>query len=56
MWTIDNDKCMKCGGCVSVCPVGALELKEKIIHDKNLCTLCKSCEKVCPVTAIIIRD
>ena len=55
MWKIDNNKCIKCGGCVSVCPVGALELKEEIVWDKGLCTLCKSCEKSCPVNAIKIK-
>jgi ferredoxin len=55
MWSIDRDKCMACGGCVSVCPRGALELKEEIIHDKKLCILCKSCEKTCPVNAIKIE-
>lgn len=52
MWSIDKKKCLKCGGCVSVCPAGALELKENIIWDKEICTACKSCEKACPVNAI----
>ncbi len=55
MWEIDNKKCLKCGGCVSVCPFGALELKDTIIHDKSLCNLCGLCEKVCPVKAIKVR-
>ena len=51
-WGINNKKCMKCGGCVSVCPVAALDLKECIVHDEELCTLCGICEKACPVEAI----
>jgi electron transport complex protein RnfB len=51
-WNIDNKKCVRCGGCVSVCPFAALELKEHIIHDDDACTLCGICEKVCPVKAI----
>lgn len=54
-WSIDNKKCMKCGGCVSVCPAAALELKERIVHDENLCTLCGICEKACPVEAIKVK-
>ena len=51
-WNIDSKKCMKCGGCVSVCPFAALELKEEIMNDRKLCTLCGICEKACPVDAI----
>ncbi|MFQ6056789.1 MAG: DUF362 domain-containing protein [Methanosarcinales archaeon] len=55
MWSIDKEKCIRCGGCVAVCPVGALELKENIIHDKEKCTLCGLCEKACPVNAIKVE-
>jgi ferredoxin len=51
-WSINNKICMHCGGCVSVCPFAALELKENIIYDEKLCTLCGICEKACPVSAI----
>jgi len=54
-WNINNKKCMNCGGCVSVCPLGALELKEHIIIDENLCNLCSICEIVCPVSAIKVE-
>ncbi len=54
-WKINNDVCVKCGGCVSVCPFGALELKDHIIHNDDLCTLCGICEKVCPVKAIKVE-
>jgi len=54
-WNIDDKVCMRCGGCVSVCPFAALELKENVIHDKKLCTLCGICEKVCPVKAIKVE-
>ena len=51
-WQIDNNRCLRCGGCVSVCPVAALELRDNVIFDVELCTLCGVCEKACPVEAI----
>ena len=54
-WSINNKKCARCGGCVSVCPFGALELKEDIIFNEKLCTLCGICEKACPLGAIKVK-
>ena len=54
-WHIDSKKCIRCGGCVSVCPFGALKLKEHIIFDEKLCTLCGICESVCPIKAIKVE-
>jgi len=51
--TIDKTKCIYCGGCTSVCPVNALELKETyIVCDQDKCIKCANCEKFCPVGAI----
>ncbi len=56
MWFIDNEKCLKCGACVGVCPKIALELSEHgLFCDKNLCNLCGICERVCPVGAIKVE-
>jgi len=53
MWAIDREKCLKCGACVAVCPVLALELGDSgIKNDKEKCTLCGVCTKICPVGAI----
>lgn len=50
---IDHKKCMHCAGCVSVCPVMALELEEgRIEYDEEKCIGCGACIKVCPVGAI----
>ena len=50
---VDKGKCMWCGGCVSVCPVQALELRETAIYiDEGKCIDCGNCEKICPVGAI----
>jgi electron transfer flavoprotein alpha subunit len=51
-WKINNQNCLRCGGCVSVCPVGALELREDIVYNKDICILCGDCKKACPVEAI----
>jgi ferredoxin len=51
-WKIDFNRCIRCGGCVSVCPTAALELRDNVIRDEKLCTLCGVCDKTCPVNAI----
>jgi ferredoxin len=56
-WEIDRKKCLRCGACVSVCPVMALELREDggIQNDSAKCTLCGICQKVCPAGAIKVE-
>jgi 4Fe-4S ferredoxin len=51
-WNINVNRCLRCGGCVSVCPVAALELRDNVVRDEKLCTLCGVCDKACPVEAI----
>jgi len=56
-WSINRDRCVRCAGCVSVCPLSALEFTEKsgIENDNNKCTLCGICSKFCPVEAIKVE-
>lgn len=55
-WNIDREKCLRCGGCVAVCPVLALELEESgLKNDKSKCILCGICQKMCPVGAIKVE-
>lgn len=54
-WSVDKEKCLRCGGCVAVCPFGALELHNFPENDTKKCTLCGTCEKVCPVSAITVK-
>jgi len=55
-WKIDREKCLKCGGCVSVCPFSALELRENGIEwEREKCKYCGLCSKVCPVGAIKVE-
>ena len=54
---IDQTRCIWCGGCVAVCPVTALELKETFIEiDQKTCTGCSACVKFCPVAAITLKN
>jgi len=50
---VSQEKCLMCGGCVSVCPKDAIEMREGyafVIKEK--CIGCDICVKVCPVEAI----
>ncbi len=49
---IDNESCMKCGGCVSVCPADALILDKDGIQINDKCICCLKCITFCPVSAI----
>jgi ferredoxin len=52
--TADKDKCLRCGGCVGVCPVAALYLSEHGIVCNEKCTNCTICVQFCPVGALSI--
>ena len=57
MIATDGDKCLRCGGCVGVCPATALDLTEHgIACDGNKCTNCRACIQFCPVGAIELLD
>lgn len=51
---VNKEKCIKCGECYRVCPVGAIDWERGKISviDKDKCIKCKSCIEVCPVNAI----
>lgn len=49
---INHEICIKCIGCVGICPVGALKYEGgTIIVDSEKCTECGQCVKFCPVKA-----
>ncbi len=52
-----KDKCVRCGGCASICPVGAIELTDEGAKiNKDLCIECGSCMGICPVEAIKLSE
>jgi 2-oxoglutarate ferredoxin oxidoreductase subunit delta len=49
--------CKKCGICVSVCPVKALDTNPEgypFMPKEETCIICGTCEKMCPDFAIIV--
>lgn len=47
-----TDKCIKCGACISACPVNAISFVDgKVVIDPSICISCGTCEAVCPVGA-----
>lgn len=51
---IDKNKCISCGTCVSICPVGAIsfDAQGKAVIDRAKCIHCGACQASCPVEAI----
>jgi ferredoxin len=53
MLQLDLKTCGECGGCVAVCPQGALELfSGGLLIKTDLCNLCENCIIFCPVGAL----
>jgi ferredoxin len=52
MLTWQEDKCIHCGACTSVCPSRALTIKAPeyiLTFDKEKCLVCGLCVKACPL-------
>lgn len=51
--SIDHEKCILCGQCISVCTRGNIELGQESadIKDPDRCILCGHCKSVCPEDA-----
>lgn len=56
--TVDKDKCIGCGACVSTCPASVFEMKDgkAEVVNESACISCHACEGACPVEAIKVED
>ena len=55
--TVNNEKCLRCGGCVSVCPQACIDLHEVkgIQINKLKCNSCGICVTFCPAKALVLK-
>ena len=52
----DDDRCIQCGACTSVCPTGALSIPDQksmeVVFDIDQCVACSLCVDACPSKAM----
>lgn len=51
---VDEEKCVHCGACYSLCPVDAIKIEEdfSVVFDEGQCVRCEACLDACPMAAI----
>lgn len=50
---VHHGRCIACAGCVGVCPVDTITLKEIVLTiDQDPCISCGLCIQMCPVGAL----
>lgn len=49
----DENECVHCGACVSVCPTGTFRFEDwKVVEDPGKCIQCGACVSGCPQRAL----
>lgn len=48
-----TEACVGCGACETICPFGAIEMRNGKAYNTEACTSCGACVDICPVGAII---
>jgi nitroreductase/NAD-dependent dihydropyrimidine dehydrogenase PreA subunit len=62
LFTVDSEKCVRCGTCVAACPAGLPEMKDKdscptpIEKAEQFCIHCGHCVSICPKGALSLID
>ena len=52
----DDDECVNCGACISVCPTGVISFRDdwSVQMDLDKCVQCGACVTMCPHAALTI--
>ena len=56
---IDREKCIKCGTCKEVCPMGVYDWnneQDEMQYDNSKCVSCGLCVNMCPNGAISFAE
>ena len=50
----DDDECVNCGACISVCPTGVISFRDdwSVQMDVDKCVQCGACVTMCPHAAL----
>jgi len=50
------DRCIRCGKCLEVCPMGSINGNDGIPAFDGICLKCQACRRICPTGAIVFTD